>query len=157
MSAVARRATGADLPAVTALQQAAYARNREILGVEPLPLLADYAEVFTDYEVWLYEAGGALAGVLILESRLGDLLIWSIATVPGLQKQGLGAQMLAAAEGRARELGLACLRLYTGQRLSSNIAWYERHGYAIEREELMGDRIVVHMLKNIGDTQWQDA
>ena len=40
-----RRATAADVDALTALQHAAYARNRDILGVEPLPLLADYADV----------------------------------------------------------------------------------------------------------------
>ncbi len=43
MSAL-RRATADDLSAVTALQQAAYAKNRVLLGVEPLPLTADYAK-----------------------------------------------------------------------------------------------------------------
>jgi hypothetical protein len=33
------------LEAVVALQRAAYARNRSLLGVEPLPLLADYASI----------------------------------------------------------------------------------------------------------------
>ena len=46
-----RRATRDDLPAVVALQRAAYAKNRPLLGVEPLPLLADYREVFSKYEV----------------------------------------------------------------------------------------------------------
>jgi hypothetical protein len=36
-----RRATIEDLPQVVALKHAAYAKNRAILGVEPLPLLAD--------------------------------------------------------------------------------------------------------------------
>src|SRR5207237_2180635 len=71
-----RRATRADLAAVTALQRAAYAKNRAILGVEPLPLLADYEQVFADYEVYLAEREGTLEGVLILEPRADDLLIW---------------------------------------------------------------------------------
>jgi hypothetical protein len=78
-----RRATRSDLSAVTALQRAAYAKNRAILGVEPLPLLADYSQVFSDYEVYLAERAGALDGVLILEPRAHDLLIWSVATAPG--------------------------------------------------------------------------
>ena len=40
------RATACDLTRVVALQRAAYARNRDLLGVEPLPLMADYAEIF---------------------------------------------------------------------------------------------------------------
>lgn len=144
-----RRATIADLPAVTALQQAAYAKNRVILGVEPLPLLADYAQVFSDYEAWLAERGGALDGVLILEPRADDLLIWSVATAPHAQGRGVGNTMLAFAEVRARELGVACMRLYTGEPLTGNIAWYRRHGYAHERTEGMGDRRIVHLIKQL--------
>jgi GNAT superfamily N-acetyltransferase len=144
-----RRATVADLPAVTALQRAAYAKNRAILGVEPLPLLADYDQVFADYEVYLSERDGTLDGVLILEPRAGDLLIWSIAAAPHAQGRGTGKTMLAFADARARELGVPCIRLYTGEKLAFNIAWYTRHGYTHERTEDMGDRVVVHLIKHL--------
>ena len=39
-------------------------------------------EVFADYEVYLAERDGALDGVLILEPRADDLLIWSVAVAP---------------------------------------------------------------------------
>jgi ribosomal protein S18 acetylase RimI-like enzyme len=142
-----RRATAADVDGVTALQRAAYARNREILGVEPLPLLADYADVVSRYEVWLAEGEGGLDGVLILETRPDDLLIWSVATAPAAQGRGLGRRLLAAAEERAAALGRRVVRLYTGEKLTANIAWYGRHGYAIERIEQMPDRRAVHMVK----------
>ena len=148
MSAL-RRAARDDLPAVTALQRAAYAKNRAILGVEPLPLLADYGQVFADYEVYLAERDGALDGVLILEPRADDLLIWSVATAPEAQRRGTGNLMLAFAEDRARALGLTCMRLYTGAPLTGNIAWYTRHGYAYERTEDMGDRRAVHLIKQL--------
>ena len=148
MSAL-RRAIRDDLPAVTALQRAAYAKNRAILGVEPLPLLADYQQVFSDYEVYLAEREGTLHGVLILEPRADDVLIWSVATAPQAQGQGVGNQMLTFAELRARELGLTCMRLYTGEPLTFNIAWYTRHGYAYERTEDMGDRRAVHLVKQL--------
>src|SRR5947208_2744361 len=144
-----RRATTDDLPAVTALQRAAYAKNRAILGVEPLPLLADYSQVFSDYEVYLAERDGALDGVLILEPRAGDLLIWSVATAPAAQGRGVGNEMLAFAETRARELGLSRIRLYTGEPLIANIAWYTRHDYVHERLEDMGDRRIVHLIKQL--------
>ena len=145
---VLRRAVPSDLDAVVALQRAAYARNRELLGVEPLPLMADYEEIFRDYEVWV-TAEGAISGVLILEPRADDLLIWSIAADTARQKAGLGRTMLAAAELRARELGLATMRLYTGTTLQHLIDWYGRNGYAVERIEQLSDRAIAHMVKQL--------
>lgn len=144
-----RRANTGDVAAVTAFQRAAYAKNRPLLGVEPRPLLADYTKVLADYETWLYESADGLDGVLILEPRADDLLIWSIATAPRLHGQGLGRRLLAAAEERTRALGFAVVRLYTGEPLTGNIAWYERHGFVRERVEDMGDRRAVHMVKRL--------
>jgi len=144
-----RRASVADLDAVVALQHAAYAKNRPLLGVEPLPLLADYNQVFAEYEIWLAESAGGLDGVLILEPRAEDLLIWSIAVAPTAQGRGVGNVMLAFAEARARELGRNCIRLYTGQPLTANIAWYNRQGYVHESTEDMGDRVVVNLIKHL--------
>ena len=144
-----RRAGAGDRDAVVALQQAAYARNRLLLGCEPLPLLADYGEIFRDYEVWLAGEDDP-AGVLILEPRPPhDLLIWSIATHPGRQSAGLGKAMLAAAEARARVLGLSVMRLYTGAGLRHLIDWYARHGYAVDRIEQLSDRAITHMMKRL--------
>lgn len=151
VSASLRRAGAADLAAVTALQHAAYAKNRAILGVEPAPLAADYAKVLAEHEVWLAEGSRGLEGVLILEPRADDLLIWSVATAPEAQGRGIGDRLLVAAEQRARVLGLAIVRLYTGERLTSNIAWYARRGFVPERVEELDDRRVVHMLKRIAE------
>ena len=136
----ARRASGR-------CRHAAYARNRTILGLEPLPLTVDYATIVTDYDVWLLEQGDALEGVLILETRADDLLIWSVAVAPEVQGRGIGNRLLKVAEARARELGRRKMRLYTGEKLIGNIAWYERHGFARERIEDLGDRRLVHMMK----------
>jgi GNAT superfamily N-acetyltransferase len=145
---VLRRAVQADLERVVAIQRAAYARNRDLLGVEPMPLMADYEKIFSDYEVWV-TAEGTVESVLILEPRDDDLLIWSIATDPRRQQTGLGHAMLAAAEVRARELGHATMRLYTGAILHHLTGWYGRHGYAIERIEERPDRTIAHMVKHL--------
>jgi GNAT superfamily N-acetyltransferase len=144
-----RRAHSDEAGEIEAFQRAAYERNRAILGVEPIPLKADYIKILSDYEVWLHANGGALAGVLILEPRASDLLIWSVATAPDRRGAGLGNRLLAAADVRARELGKDVIRLYTGELLVDNVAWYQRRGYAIERTEAMSDRRIVHMMKTI--------
>jgi ribosomal protein S18 acetylase RimI-like enzyme len=142
-----RRGSIGDLDAVLALQRAAYAPNRAMLGCEPLPLLADYAEIFRAYEVWLADDDSGLAGALILELRADDLLIWSVATTPDQQGRGLGKELLLAAEVRARELGRDVVRLYTGAVLQHLIAWYGRRGYRVERIEQLSDRAITHMMK----------
>lgn len=143
-----RRASATDLDAVVDLQRAAYARNRALLGVEPLPLQADYVSIFSDYEVWV-AGDDVITGVLILEPRPADLLIWSISADPRRQQAGLGRAMLAAAEARAQALGLSTMRLYTGTILHHLVDWYGRHGYAVERIEELSDRSVTHMLKHL--------
>ncbi|MBB3772324.1 RimJ/RimL family protein N-acetyltransferase [Angulomicrobium tetraedrale] len=145
-----RRASLADRAAVEAVQQGAYARNRLLLGVEPVPLLWDYARVFREREVWVLDsASGApgLDGVLILHNRADDLLTDSLAVAPQAQAGGVGNLLLAAGEARARALGRRMVRLYTGEPLSANIHWYRRKGYSIERVEQLPDRRLVHLAK----------
>jgi ribosomal protein S18 acetylase RimI-like enzyme len=144
-----RRAASSDKDAIVALQQAAYAQNRAIIGVEPLPLLADYDEILRRCECWLAEAGDMAEGCLILEWRDDDLLIWSAATHPRARGRGVGKALLAFAERRAGEEGRSLIRLYTGEALTHNIAWYARHGFVVERIEQMADRRVVHMKKKL--------
>ena len=142
-----RRGTAADLAAVVTLQRAAYDRNRAILGVEPIPLQADYDDIFATMEVWLAESEPGLDGVLILEPRGRDLLIWSIATMPGRQEKGLGRDLLGFAEHRARMLRVPAVRLYTGTKLVHLVEWYARRGYETERIEEQADRSITHMVK----------
>lgn len=144
-----RRAGAEDLEALVALQRAAYAANRELLGVEPLPLQADYGALLGSHEVWLAEGPGGPKAALILDPTPGYLLVWSIAVAPASQRQGLGDRLLGAAEARARQLDLRALRLYTGEKLTRQVRWYHRHGYAIERVEELPDRRLVHMTKII--------
>ncbi len=145
-----RRATLHDLDAIVALQRAAYARNRAVMGVEPLPLQADYADILRRCECWVIEEAGRLAGCLILAPRADDLLIWSVATHPESQGRGIGRALLAFAEARAREAGRASVRLYTAEAMTTNVAWYARHGFGVERIEQMPDRRAVHMVKHLG-------
>jgi GNAT superfamily N-acetyltransferase len=144
-----RRADADDVAAIEALQRAAYARNRAVLGVEPLPLQVDYRDIVARMEVWLFEQGEALQGVLALEAEPEALLIWSVATAPDAQGAGIGNLMLDFAHARARDVKLATIRLYTGEKLRGNIDWYQRHGFAIDRVETIIDRTIVYLSKRL--------
>ena len=147
-----RRADDHDYDVVVRLQRAAFAPNRELLGVAPLPLLADYRVVLREKKVWLAVddlRGDRVAGVLVLEPREADLMIESIATDPDAQGTGLGRAMLAFAEQQAAERGYDTVRLYTGSVLTHLTDWYARHGYQIERVEVLSDRSITHMMKQL--------
>ena len=148
-----RLADESDKDAVQALQEAAYARNRELLGAEPIPLQTSIDELFEDYEIWLLEGDdGGLIGVLILQPRRDDMLLWSIAVHPDAQGRGIGKLLLQTAELRAGQFGFKIMRLYTGAALQHLIDWYGRHGYVIERTEHLDDREIVHMMKDLRAT-----
>lgn len=148
-----RRASTGDHDKLVNLQRRAYARNRELLGLEPLPLLVDYREVLARNEVWALDGAAGFDGALVLERRADDLLIESIATDPGCQGRGIGRAILEAALERGRALGYKIVRLYTGSTLAHLIAWYGRHGFEIERTEALSDRSITHMIKSIAGEQ----
>ncbi len=143
-----RRAGAVDRAPIQALQEAAYSRERP-LGLEPPPLKADYGEIVARMEVWLAEERDMLRGVLILDVRADDLLIWSIAAAPDARGQGLGQIMLDAAEVRAEQLGRRIIRLDTGAVQQTLVGWYGRHGYEIEARETVGDHPITHMIKRL--------
>ncbi|MEO0671834.1 MAG: GNAT family N-acetyltransferase [Pseudomonadota bacterium] len=168
-----RRAVAADYDAIVLIQRAAYAANRERLGVEPLPLLLDYRDVLETLEVWIagvpaepgvraeqrlsrarphgveFEGECDPAGVLIIDARADTFTIESIAIHPAHQGCRLGASLLAAGELRARALGFKHVLLYTGRPLTHLIDWYQRAGYAIDRIEPLADREIVHLRKSL--------
>ena len=139
-----RPAVVVDRTAVENIVQAAYAPWIDIIGGRPLPMVADYAELIAAGKVWVLDS---IDGLIVLVPEDGVLLIENVAVSPASQGRGLGRCLLAFAEDHARALGLSNVRLYTNEKMVSNIAFYKRLGYvATERENING-RNVVHMRK----------
>ena len=101
----------------------------------------------------LAEERDQLRGVLILDVREEDLLIWSVAAAPEARGQGLGQIMLDAAEVRAEQLGRRVIRLNTGAVQQTLVGWYSRHGYEIEATEVCDNRPLTHMIKRLASTK----
>jgi ribosomal protein S18 acetylase RimI-like enzyme len=146
-----RRATAADADKLTMLARAAYARHVAVIGREPMPMTADWAQLVSEQEIWIVDglAGEAVAS-LALELQADHVMVWSVAVAPAHQQRGLGRCLMAFAETRARELQRPELRLFTNARMEGNIALYRRLGYRETQREQLPDRVLVHMSKAVG-------
>jgi ribosomal protein S18 acetylase RimI-like enzyme len=90
----------------------------------------------------LAESGAVLGYALVLfrrDSRAARL--YSLAVKPGSSGRGIGSQLLAAAEGAARDRGAALLRLEVRADNADALRFYESHGYVLfgRRDEYYAD------------------
>ena len=77
-----------------------------------------------------YVAGdGRIQGCVYLEPKGHKLYLSTLAVAPNTQGQGVGRQLLAAAEAYARQHGCLCIRISVLSARPELLAWYERHGY----------------------------
>jgi GNAT superfamily N-acetyltransferase len=143
-----RLAESADRAAVETIVQAAYGPWVEVIGVRPLPLVADYGELIAQGHVYVLE-NGEIDALIVLEVTDGVLLVDNVAVRPDRQGRGLGRRLMAFAEFRARSLDLTALRLYTNEKMASNIDLYESLGYRETGREAKNGRSVVHMSKKL--------
>ena len=145
-----RPATAHDVAPVQALIEAAYALYIPRIGAKPGPMLEDYAALIAQGRVEVFEEQGQVLGVLVLIAQADGLLLDNVAVSPAAQGRGLGRQLMAHAEARARQLGLEVVRLYTNEAMSENLGLYERLGYReTHRAEQAGFRRVF-MEKRLG-------
>ncbi|GAA4606891.1 GNAT family N-acetyltransferase [Actinoallomurus liliacearum] len=143
-----RLAEAVDQDAVEAIVKVAYDPWIPVIGVEPLPLVADYGELISEGRVYVLEYD-EVDGLIVLVPENGTLLVENVAVRPDRQGRGLGHRLLAFAEFRARSLGLPAVRLYTNEKMTSNIGLYESLGYRQTGRESIDGRSAVHMRKDL--------
>ena len=146
-----RPATAHDVAPVQALIEAAYALYIPRIGARPGPMLEDYAAMIAQGRVEVFEEQGQVLGVLVLIAQADGLLLDNVAVSPAAQGRGLGRQLMAHAEARARQLGLEVVRLYTNEAMSENLGLYERLGYRETHRAVQAGFRRVFMEKRLGD------
>jgi ribosomal protein S18 acetylase RimI-like enzyme len=144
-----RPATTEDVPAIRALVREAYAKWVPIIGREPKPMTANYADAVLKHRIHLLFVGDKLAGLVETIPEAGHLLIENVAVSPAFQGRGLGPKLMAGAEQVAASLGYGEVRLYANKLFAENITLYGRLGYRIDREEEFRGGVVVHMSKPV--------
>jgi ribosomal protein S18 acetylase RimI-like enzyme len=136
-----RRATAADLPAIKALIDVAYARYLTRMDKPPGPMLRDYAPSVEAGTTWVTRS--PITAVLTLYPCEDHLLIENIAVHPGAQGQGLGRVLMSFAEEEAARRWLTRTALVTHEVMTENQAIYARLGYTeVERRDEDGYRRV---------------
>ena len=129
--ALIRRARPEDRAAVEAIVRNAYSIYIARIGKPPGPMLDDYAALIASEAVSVLEgADGMIVAIIVLLPKADHLLLDNIAVRPDRQGQGLGRQLIAFAEAKARRLGYHELRLYTHAMMTENIGLYTRLGFA---------------------------
>ncbi|MET0475969.1 MAG: GNAT family N-acetyltransferase [Mycobacterium sp.] len=124
-----RRAVPSDVAAIERIVHAAFEVYVARIGRQPAPMVADYGVAVASSRVWVIDADGEIAGVVVNEAHDDHLLLDTVAVAPGAQGHGYGALLLARAEDDARELGLPEVRLLTNEAMTENQVFYPRHGY----------------------------
>lgn len=145
-----RRATAEDVEAIRELTRLAYAKWVPVIGREPWPMTADYAQAIERHRIDLAYVEEVLAGLVETVPQPDHWLIENVAVSPAFQGRGVGRFLLAEAEKLALAAGCGRMRLYTNQRFTENIALYLRGGYRIDREEAHEAGVIVHMSKELG-------
>jgi ribosomal protein S18 acetylase RimI-like enzyme len=128
-----RKAKKDDLPKVIACATVAYARYRERLGYDLMPLWMDYEPFLEQDALWILEDERRIVGHMVAWPEDEAFLIFNLAVEPEEQHKGFGHQLLAFAEEEARRRGLTQVRLYTNEKMTENIGLYESVGYGIIR------------------------
>jgi N-acetylglutamate synthase-like GNAT family acetyltransferase len=144
-----RPATAEDAGAIRSLVREAYARWVPVIGREPLPMTADYADAVRNHRIDLLHMGGTLAAAIETVPGDGHLLIVNVAVLPAFQNRGLGRRLLTHAEQLAAAQGHPVVRLFTNKLFAANVQLYRKLGYGVDREERCALGITVYMSKPV--------
>jgi ribosomal protein S18 acetylase RimI-like enzyme len=133
--------------AIRELTRDAYAKWVPLIGREPKPMTADYAEAVRKHRFDLLYVGGKLAALIETISETDHLLVENVAVSASFQGRGFGRRLMAHAEQLAASSGFSEIRLYTNKLFAENVQLYERLGYRVDREEELKIGVAVHMSK----------
>ncbi|WP_258129650.1 GNAT family N-acetyltransferase [Achromobacter anxifer] len=124
-----RPATPDDLPEVERIVAQAYGHYVARIGATPGPMRDDYSARIAEGVVHVLLEQGSVQGVLVLIPEADCMLLDNVAVAPEAQGKGYGRDLMLFAESGARRAGHACIRLYTQEKMTENIAIYQRYGY----------------------------
>jgi ribosomal protein S18 acetylase RimI-like enzyme len=145
-----RLATPADVPAIKALVDLAYARWVPLIGRNPTPMDADYDAAIQTSRFDLLCDGPSLVGLFETAPQPDHYYFINLAVHPDWQGKGLGSRLLRLLESVASDSGHPLIRLETNKAFGANVQLYQSHGFRIDREEAFRGGVAVYMVKELG-------
>lgn len=92
-------------------------------------MLADFARVIKQQQVYKATVNGEFAGYVVYSYKDEGVFLENMAVLPEYSRKGIGSALLAHVEHQAAEAGLDTVRLYTNSAMSENLSWYSACGY----------------------------
>jgi ribosomal protein S18 acetylase RimI-like enzyme len=99
------------------------------IGRRPASMDREFLPLIQAGCVHVYESDGNVLGVMVVSEHADHVEVSSVAVKPGAQGQGIGRDLMMAAEAIAAERGFRTLELYTNVALPELVRYYERMGY----------------------------
>jgi ribosomal protein S18 acetylase RimI-like enzyme len=142
-----RHATAADLPAIKALIDDAYAKYLTRMDKPPAPMLRDYGPSVEAGTTWV--TGSPILAVLTLYPREDHLYVENVVVHPDAQGRGLGRELMSFAEQEAARRGLTRMALVTHEVMTENQAIYAHLGYTETGRRVEDGYRRIHMEKTL--------
>ncbi|WP_085709865.1 MULTISPECIES: GNAT family N-acetyltransferase [unclassified Pseudomonas] len=124
-----RRARPEDAAPIAALVDEAYSPYIPRIGRKPAPMLDDYEQVLRETDTFVLTENDEILGVLVMSQEGKELLLINVAVSPRHKGKGLGKVLMTFCEKHALSLGCEAVRLYTHERMTENVAIYEKLGF----------------------------
>jgi GNAT superfamily N-acetyltransferase len=122
-----------DAGEVLTLQRAAYVAEAQLYGEPFLPPLTETLEEVAAAVAAATVVKAVVGGRIVAAGRArvegGTLLLGRFAVAPDMQRQGLGARLIAALEATAGP-GVGRFELFTGMKSEHQLRLYKRCGYS---------------------------
>ncbi len=125
-----RRACSSDHDAIVECVAAAYEHYIPRMGMKPAPMLADYRALIARGVVYVASSASGICGVVVCFPVGDHLFLENVAVAPANQGMGIGRALMQFVEQQARAGHYRDIRLYTHERMTENIAYYEKLGYS---------------------------
>ena len=107
----------------------AYQGYTQRIGKRPASMDREFLALIQAGCVHVCESDGNILGVMVVSEHADHVEVSSVAVKPSAQGQGIGRDLMMAAEAIAAERGFRVLRLYTNAALPELVRYYERMGY----------------------------
>ncbi|NQV43302.1 MAG: GNAT family N-acetyltransferase [Rhodospirillales bacterium] len=119
-----------DISLMEAIAEAAYGPYVERMGCRPAPMDADFVAHVSRHEAYVVQDKHGIGGFVVTYPKLDGQFVENVAVAAERRGTGLGRKLCNFTEIEARRRKLPKVYLYTNVKMTENLTYYKRLGYA---------------------------